>query len=345
MPPHAINKSAEPPVDAQTSPRVAVVIPAFRVKKHLIDVIARIGPEVSDIFVVDDACPEQSGQFISAACTDTRVRVITHTMNQGVGGAVMSGYRMASRAGCDIIVKVDGDGQMAPELLPLFIDPIIQGQADYTKGNRFFDLAHIRKMPTIRLFGNAALSFLSKFSTGYWDIFDPTNGYTAIHARVIDHLPLDKISKRYFFESDMLFRLNTLRCVVLDIPMDASYGEEVSSLKIKSILGDFAWKHMRNFGKRIFYNYFLRDLSAASFQLVVGIVMIAFGGIFGVSRWIESSQAGILTPTGTVMLAALPLLLGLQLLLAFITYDTQSIPRTPIHQRLARRISLRPPES
>jgi len=317
--------------------RIGVVLPSYRVKAHILDVIGRIGPECQHIYVVDDACPDGSGAFVRAHCNDPRVKVLTHEINQGVGGAVMTGYRQGVLDGCDVVVKIDGDGQMAPELLPQFVAPILEGYADYTKGNRFFDLTQIRQMPGVRLFGNAVLSFMSKFSSGYWDVFDPTNGYTAIHTRVIEHLPLNKIASRYFFESDMLFRLNTLRCVVVDIPMDAVYGDETSGLKIKSILLDFLWKHVRNYFKRIFYNYFLRDLSAASMQLVLGLLMLVFGVSFGLNAWHTSSAEGVETAAGTVMVAALPVFVGLQLLLSFLTQDIQSTPRVPMHKRLSKK--------
>ena len=321
--------------------KVGVVVPSYRVKAHILDVLSRIGSECHAIYVVDDACPDHSGQFVQANCVDPRVRVVFNEVNMGVGGAVMRGYREAVQDGCDVVVKVDGDGQMAPELLPLFIGPILDGYADYTKGNRFFDLAEISQMPKIRLFGNAVLSFMSKFSSGYWDVFDPTNGYTAIHARVIEHLPLDKISRRYFFESDMLFRLNTLRCVVLDVPMDAVYGQEESNLKIKSVLADFLVKHLRNYAKRIFYNYFLRGLSAASLELVIGVGLFVGGTVFGLRQWYGSAQMGISTPPGTVMLAALPVLVGFQMLISFLTYDIQSVPKTVMHKRLRSKLRLK----
>lgn len=322
---------------SQVSAKVAVVVPSFRVRDHVLDVLARIGEECHAIYVVDDACPEKSGEFVAANCSDPRVKVVFNEVNLGVGGAVMRGYREAVADNCDVVVKIDGDGQMAPELLPHFIEPILEGYADYTKGNRFFDLAEISQMPKIRLFGNAVLSFMSKFSSGYWDVFDPTNGYTAIHARVIEHLPMDKISKRYFFESDMLFRLNTLRCVVLDVPMEAVYGDEKSNLKIRSVVGDFLFKHGRNYAKRIFYNYFLRGMSAASLELVLGIVLFGAGMIFGLARWYDSASQQAATPAGTVMLAALPVLVGFQMLFSFFAHDIQSVPRVAMHKRLRRR--------
>ncbi|MBI3524592.1 MAG: glycosyltransferase family 2 protein [Betaproteobacteria bacterium] len=313
-------------------PEIAVVIPCYRVTSHVLDVIARIGPEVSAIFAVDDGCPEGSGNFITKNCTDARVTVLHNPRNLGVGGAVLTGYRAAIEAGAVVIVKVDGDGQMDPGLIPTLVAPIVAGVADYAKGNRFFDIEKIQAMPNIRIFGNAVLSFMTKLSSGYWDLFDPTNGYTAIHADVARHLPFEKISNRYFFETDMLFRLNTLRAVVVDVPMDAKYGEEVSNLKISKIIGEFLFKHIRNFGKRIFYNYYLRDMSLASIELPLGIFLTIFGGSFGVYHWISSVQEGVATSAGTVMLAALPVLMGVQLILAFLGYDIANVPRRPLHK-------------
>jgi glycosyltransferase involved in cell wall biosynthesis len=239
------------------------------------------------------------------------------------------------------VVKIDGDGQMDPTLLPQFIAPILEGYADYTKGNRFFDLSELSQMPFVRLLGNAVLSFMSKISSGYWDIFDPTNGYTAIHARVIEHLPLEKISARYFFESDMLFRLNTLRCKVMDVPMDAHYGDEKSNLKISSVLFDFLFKHTRNFFKRLFYNYFLRDLSPASLELLVGPALLGFGVAYGTTQWRSSAVQDVNTAPGTVMLAAIPVLMGFQLILSFLNHDMQSTPKNAIHPRLPRKAATR----
>lgn len=312
---------------------IAVVIPCYKVTRHIMDVIAAMPPLVSRIYVVDDCCPDKSGEFVKENNRDPRVVVLFNEKNKGVGGAVMTGYRAAIADQMLIAVKVDGDGQMDPALIPEFIEPILHGEADYTKGNRFFNLEEIHQMPKVRVFGNAVLSLLNKLSSGYWDIFDPTNGYTAIHVDVLKKMSFAKISERYFFESDMLFRLNTLRAKVVDIPMDAHYGDEESQLKIGKIIGDFTKKNIRNTCKRIFYNYFLRDMSVASIELVLGFVLLLFGAIYGGYHWIASAQAGTTTPTGTVMLAVLPIVIGVQLLLSFLSYDIENVPRRSIHRR------------
>ena len=309
---------------------IAVVIPCYKVKKHILGVISGIGEYCTKIYVVDDACPEDTGAWVTQNCQDPRVVVLRNSENLGVGGAVMHGYQAALSDGMEIFVKVDGDGQMDPALIPYFVAPIISGDADYTKGNRFYDLERIGQMPKLRLFGNAVLSFMTKLSSGYWDLFDPTNGYTAIHHETAKHLPFAKISNRYFFETDMLFRLNTLRAVVVDIPMDAKYDDEVSNLKINKVVTEFIGKHLRNFSKRIFYNYYLRDMSLASFELPLGCLMVVFGIVFGGFHWWNSLQEGGNTPVGTVMLASLPLLLGTQFILAFFGHDIASVPRRPL---------------
>ena len=318
---------------APASARIAVVIPSYRVTRHIIGVIAGIGPEVSHVYVVDDRCPDGSGEFVRANCHDPRVTVLEHAENQGVGGAVMTGYRAAIADGASVIVKIDGDGQMDASLIPVFVAPILAGEADYTKGNRFFNLERLSAMPPVRLFGNAMLSFMTKLSSGYWQLFDPTNGYTAIHADAARYLPFDKISKRYFFESDMLFRLNTLGAVAVDVPMDAVYGDEVSNLKVSQVITEFAAKNVRNFFKRLFYNYYLRNLSVASLELPIGVALTTFGLVYGVVHWIASAQSDVETPAGTVMMAALPVIMGVQLILAFLNYDIASVPSRPLHKK------------
>lgn len=314
--------------------KIAVVIPCFKVKSQILDVISNIGPEVDRIYVVDDCCPQNSGAYVKENCSDDRVVVLYNPVNLGVGGAVMNGYSAAIHDDMSIIVKVDGDGQMDPHLIRQFVAPIVSGEADYTKGNRFFDLEEIHAMPKMRLFGNAVLSFMTKLSSGYWDLFDPTNGFTAIHRDVAKHLPFNKISNRYFFETDMLFRLNTLRAVVIDIPMDAKYGDEESNLKISKIVGEFLLKHTKNLSKRIFYNYYLRNMSLASLELPLGLVMLLTGTCFGISHWITSITSGVPTAAGTVMLSALPIILGTQLILAFIGHDVSSVPKRPFHLKM-----------
>lgn len=316
-----------------SQPSVAVIIPCYKVKAHIQSVIAYIPPEVDFIFVVDDKCPEQSGQFVQTQVQDPRVKVLFHERNLGVGGAVVTGYRAAIEAQADILVKVDGDGQMDPALIPLFVEPIAMNRADYVKGNRFYSLEDMQTMPSIRLLGNIALSFINKMVSGYWDVMDPTNGYTAIHSAVAATLPLSKLSPRYFFESDMLFRLSTIRAVVSDVPMRAAYGDEKSNLSVTKVLFSFPFKYINRLCKRIVYNYYFRDFNFGSLMLILGLVLSICGAGYGL-YYIFNRTPGVAAPSGVVMMSALPIILGFQSLIYFVQHDISSVPKSSIHKGL-----------
>ena len=315
--------------------RVCVIIPCFRVKAHISDVIRHIPTSVSKIYVVDDCCPESSGKYVQENVEDLRVEVLFNDVNLGVGGALKTGYKKGLAEGFDIFIKIDGDGQMNPKLIPFFIDPIISKKADYTKGSRFHSLNSLEGMPTIRKLGNSILSLVNKFSSGYWDVMDPTNGFTAIHKTALGQLPLDKISNRYFFESDMLFRLGTIRAVVKDIPMDAVYADESSNLKVGEVIFEFVPLYIKAFFKRTMYCYFLRDFNVATLEMSIGFALFSFGITFGTWHWLTSAANNQFASTGTVMIASIPLILGFQLLLSALHFDIANIPRKPL-QRLLR---------
>lgn len=314
--------------------KIAVVIPCYKVKEHILNVISSIGEEVSSIYVVDDKCPHETGEYVLKNNTDSRVKVIFHEMNLGVGGAVLTGYEAAKKDGNYCAVKIDGDGQMDPRLIPIFVQPIIECSADYVKGNRFFNPEDVKSMPLIRTIGNVLLSFMQKLSSGYWDIFDPTNGYTVINLQILDMLPLAKIAKRYFFESDLLFRLGTINAVVADVPMKAIYGNEVSNLRVSDVILKFAFSHMKNTCKRIFYKYYLRDFSVASIELPIGLLLFTYGLVFGSINWLDSIFSAQAATSGTVMVAALPIIIGMQLLLSFLEYDIATRPIKPLAKNM-----------
>ncbi len=336
------NESYGNPPRADT-PCIAVIIPCYKVAHHVLDVISRIGPEVGWILAVDDACPEKTGDEIERRCSDPRVRVLRHEANLGVGGAVMTGYRAALALPAKFIVKLDGDGQMDPELISALCEPLVRGRADYVKGNRFYRVSHVANMPVMRLCGNAALSFLTKLSSGYWQLFDPTNGFTAIHRALLAELNFSQIAKRYFFESDLLYHLNQLRAVVVEMPMVSRYDGEPSSLRPTRMIWPFLRGNFRNGFRRIFYSYFLRGFSVASIELLLGAALFIFGIVFGAHHWWLAGLEGVPATAGTVMLAALPLILGVQLLLSWLGFDIESEPRHPVHTVLNEPLSRRAP--
>ncbi len=316
--------------------RIAAVIPAFRVQDEIESVLRGLPPYIKNIIVVDDASPDRTSDLVAALVKrDRRVVLIRHERNQGVGGAMVSGFRKALELSAQIVVKIDGDGQMDVSRLPDLLMPLIQGKTDYAKGNRFRDFAALRRMPFVRRVGNMGLGFLSKAATGYWNLFDPTNGFVAIRAEILAQLPLDKIDHTYYFETSMLANLYLLGAVVKDIPMPARYKGEVSSLIIHRVLFEFPIKLFSTLLQRIFLKNFIYDFSMASIYILTGLPLLLFGLIFGSIKWIQYARLGIAAPTGTVILPTLSVLLGIQFLLSAIEIDLRSVPQEPLSQPLA----------
>ena len=311
--------------------RIAAVIPAYRVQGGIVAVIRGLPAYVRHLIVVDDSSPDSTSNRVAAlAKLDRRIVLIRHASNQGVGGAMVTGFRRALKLGAQIVVKVDGDGQMDVRHLPALLTPLIEGRADYVKGNRFRDFAALQKMPLIRRLGNMGLGFFAKAATGYWNLFDPTNGFLAIRTETLAQLPLDRIDHTYYFETSVLAHLYLLGAVVCDIPMPARYQGEASSLIIHRALLEFPFKLLLTFLKRLALRNFLYDFTMETIYLLAGIPLLLFGLVFGGLKWIHYAALNVPAPTGTVMLATLTVLLGIQFLLSAIEIDLRSVPREPL---------------
>ncbi len=310
---------------------IAAVIPCFRVEREIATVLAGLPDYIQHVILIDDASPDNTAQVVAdLARQDSRIVLIRHNKNQGVGGAAITGFRKALALGAQIVVKVDGDGQMDVNYLPELLVPLVLGQADYTKGNRFRDFQSLQKMPAIRRFGNMVLGFLTKAATGYWNLFDPTNGFVAIRSNVLAQLPLDSIDKTYFFETSMLANLYLLGAVVKDVPMPARYRGEISNLSIRRSAFEFPVKLVKNFLRRIILMNLIYDFSMASVYILVGFPLLLFGLIFGITKWIKYAALNVPAPTGTVMLPTLSVLLAIQFLIAAIETDLRSTPKVPL---------------
>ncbi len=311
-----------------TDSKVLAIVPSFRTSSSIIDVVNRSLNYVDHVVIVDDLCPEESGKLVSKEFSkDKRVTVITHEENLGVGGAMKTGFAWALEHDFEIIVKIDGDGQMDPAFVPGLIKPLIDNTADFSKGNRFESPRMVRQMPFIRLLGNGFLSLFSKISTGYWSVNDPTNGFIAIKKETLAKLEPELLANSYFFESDLLFRLAIVRARISEMPMAAVYGDEKSSLKIMKVLWTFPFLHFRNLIKRIVYNYYVRDWSIGSIELPIGLVLMIWGVWFGLSSYSTAQVQGEAVTAGQAVATAIGIILGFQLLLSFISQDVQSEPR------------------
>lgn len=305
---------------------IAVVIPCYRESQTINTVIENIPGIVGKIIVVDDRCPENTGK-IAEKIDDERVVVLFHDKNQGVGAAMKSGYLKALELQCDIMVKIDGDDQMDASLLDRLIALIVDGEADYTKGNRFYDFLELKKMPKVRLIGNSILSFVTKFVSGYWNILDPTNGYTAISRETLEKIDLNKVADCFFFENDMLINLNIASCIVKDVPMPSHYPPEVkSSLRVTRTIRDFPFKFLKGLFRRIYYKYFIYDFNMVSVYLIFGVPLFFFGFCLGIYHWTDSILTGEPRTAGTIMLVALPIILGFQMLLQAVNIDIANVP-------------------
>ena len=313
--------------EAARRPMVAVVIPAYRARDTIRSVVDRSLDVADVVIVVDDACPDSTGDLVRDI--DPRIHLIRHEANRGVGGASKSGIAEALRLGADVIVKVDADDQMDTSYIPAMIKTLENHpDVDLVKGNRFADPATMQTMPTTRLIGNAALTLLVKFSSGYWTIVDPTNGFIALRAQAIRNLSLTKIADRYFFEIDLLCSFGLRRRTIAELEMPAIYRDERSSLSITRVVFSFPPMLVARFLRRILVNYLIVELNVGSLAGLIGFPLLAFALVFGGHEWAVSAATGISRPTGTIVLALLLFMVGFQLTLQAVLYDVQFSPRT-----------------
>ncbi len=309
--------------------RIAAVVPAYKEEKMITTVIDTMPEFVDHIVIVDDHSPDDTSGVVKAN-PDPRVTLIRHEVNQGVGGAIITGHRAAMELGSDINVIMAGDAQMDPAYLPALLDHVTVEGYGFAKANRFFAPESFSGMPRYRIFGNIMLSFLTKLASGYWHLFDPQNGYTAVRTDVLERVPLDHVARRYSFENDLLIHLNILQVPAVDVPIPAVYGEEVSSIRLGRVVPELLSLLTRGFWRRIWYRYVLWSFSPIALLLVLGLVLFLFG--LGVAIWVcFQIAASVVATAATVMLAALPLMLGTQMLISALQLDIQASPSKPTY--------------
>lgn len=314
---------------APTEPRAVVVgvIPTYRARRSIARVVERALAVTDLVVVVDDACPDRSGELVRGV--DPRVHVIVHEVNRGVGGATKTGIAAALALGADYIVKIDADDQMDTAFVPHMIDILEEyPEVELVKGNRFADPTTLQSMPTIRLIGNALLTLMIKFSSGYWTIVDPTNGYIALRAYSLQRMTLNRLAERYFFETDLLCLFGLRRRVIAELEMPAIYGDEQSSLSIPVVLATFPALLLKRFLRRILVNYAIVEINVGSLCAAIGFPLLLIALIFGGHEWSISVSSGIGRPTGTIVFALLLFIIGFQLSLQALLYDVQFSSRT-----------------
>ena len=305
--------------------RVAVVVPAFREQAHIASVITTMPALVDYIVVVDDASPDDTSAA-ALAVQDPRTDVLRHEHNKGVGGAIVTGHRRALELGADVSVVMAGGGQMDPEQLPRLLKPLVEDGYAFAKANRFYSATSFEGMPLHRVIGNMLLTFMTKASSGYWNLVDPQNGYTAITRECLERLPLDRLAERYEFENDQLIWLNILDARAVDVPIPALYGTEVSNIRMHAVVPRLIRLLFVGFWRRIWHKYVLWSFSPVALLLIMGCLLLAFGTAVGI--WATIASIGPPeASTGTWLLAVAPSLVGIQLLVQALSLDIQATPR------------------
>jgi glycosyltransferase involved in cell wall biosynthesis len=311
---------------AATVPRIAAVIPAYRASRTIDRVVGRALDVADVVIVVDDACPDRSATFVRR---DERVHVIVHEQNRGVGGATKTGIAEALRLGAEYVVKIDSDDQMDTSYVPFMIEILDRfPEIELVKGNRFSDPATLRTMPALRLIGNAGLTLLVKFSSGYWTLVDPTNGYFAVRAETFADAGPESLADRYFFEIDLLCAFGLRRRTIAELEMPAIYAGESSSLSIPRVLATFPLRLLNRFLRRLVVQYLVVELNVGSLCALIGFPLLLFGVVFGAHEWSLSAASGIPRPTGTIILSLLVFMIGFQLALQALLFDVQFGTRT-----------------
>ena len=301
-----------------------VIIPTYKASDTIMKVVEDSLEFVTHVLVVEDGCPEKSAEAVCIRFSDNpRVSVIRRGENGGVGAAMKTGFDWALGQAFDVVVKVDADGQMDVSHIPSMVGLIRKGKADVVKGNRFDSVRDLENMPLVRIVGNTALSLMAKGSTGLWSINDSTNGFFAISAPALGAIQHKKLSDRFFFESDFLFRVSLANCVVSEIPMPAIYGFEKSNLRISRVMVTFPVLHFKNFLKRLIYSYFVREWSLGTVNLIGSTIMFMIALLIGADYLRMNQLAATQITAGQAFGISLTAILGFQLLLAFLSYDVQ----------------------
>jgi len=299
-------------------------MPAHNEEKLIAQAITSVPEFVDHVIVIDDASTDDTAK-LALATGDPRVHLIEHEVNTGVGGAIIDGHKLAIDLDADINVVMAGDAQMDPVYLPALLAPIVDAGYGFTKANRFYSRQSLMGMPTIRLMGNVVLSFATKLASGYWNLFDPQNGYTAITRESVGMIDLDRLARRYSFENDLLIWLGIAGVRAKDVPIPSVYGDEVSGMRLRKVIPEISHLLFMGFWRRIFLKYVLMSFSPIALLLFTGLFLCAFG--LGVGIWTLAVTPSGASPTaGTVLLAVGPLLVGINMLVHALTLDIQQTP-------------------
>lgn len=307
--------------------KIGCVIPCYMGGNVTIEVLEKTLEIADSVVLVDDCCPLNTGKMAEKIfAQNSKLKIICSSKNCGVGMSTKIGFAHLIKEGCDVVIKIDADGQIDPRLSMDLIKPILRGTTDAAKGNRFSSLDHMLSMPIIRIIGNLGLSFLNKISTGYWELFDPTNGFIAFKASSLKRVRYDRTDDRYFFESDLLFQCSLAQITFSQLPMSSIYGDEISTLRPMKEINRFAGKHLINFFKRLVYQYFILDFNSGSLEIIGGLLGLFVTLLFSFKILIFGIFYNRYATPGESSLFAIISIITMQMLIAFLYYDATQQP-------------------
>jgi glycosyltransferase involved in cell wall biosynthesis len=302
---------------------VAVVVPAYNEEKLIGTVLDTMPDFVDLIIVVDDASTDCTSDIVASYHRRLANSLVPmrHTHNQGVGAAIVTGYKQALLRHSDVVAVMAGDGQMDPNDLVRLIAPIVRGEAEYVKGNRLFRGESWKMIPHTRYLGNAVLSLLTKIASGYWHIADSQSGYTAVARVALERLDLDAIYQRYGMPNDMLIKLNVENFRVRDIAVRPVYNiGEVSGIRLWKVIPTISWLLLRGFWWRLKEKYIIRDFHPLVFFYCMGVTLFPAGSILGLYLVLYRLMVGTVATT-TALFAAFLIISGLQSLFFAMFFD------------------------
>lgn len=302
--------------------RVAAILPCYNEEKLIAKTVNTLPDFVDFIIAVDDQSKDHTWKIIKdLAKKNKRVVPIQNEVNQGIGGAYIHGFNVAQEKNADLIFTMAGDAQCNQNYMPNMIDTLLDENLDYVKANRFVHLEELKQMPTFRRVGNTVITILTKFSSGYYSIFDSQNGYGVFKRKTIEKLPFEHIGRRYDYENTLLIALAIMGAKIKDEPVPAIYGDEQSTIPVfKTTMRalNVVWK---GFWRRIYHKYVLINFHPIALFIFGGLLLGSLGFLFGLYLVIAKLAADVTPSSGTVMLAVLPIILGFQLLLSAVTMD------------------------
>lgn len=302
---------------------IGIVVPAYKEELLITPTLTTIPDFVDHIYAVDDASPDKTGEIIkSIAVKDTRIHPIHHVKNKGVGGAIISGYKQALHDSCDIVGVMAGDNQMDPAFLPELLDPVVDGVVDYTVGNRLVNEKYRAGMSKWRFLGNSILTLLTKIASGYWQLMDPQNGYTAISRRALETISLDQVYPRFGYCNDLLVWLNTFGFRVRNVPHPARYGLERSKIRYSTYIVRLSWLLLNAFIWRMKTKYVMLSFHPLVFFYMAGVLFVFLSFLFALYalwfKFIEKNQLFVPAVVSVIVFG-----IGVQFVLSAMMFDMQ----------------------